>query len=422
MSDDTFIDESFFTGESDQKETKDSSEIAELKNSFSQKQIGSIAKYVEPVNGDNPIENLVEMFKSQEDLEAVPVEEYDHVVGVIDRKTAAAVTNTAWKRLTAKNVIDYTQRVPTLLYGHDFIEKTLQKVSEINREYGVVYFPVFNNRNFYGLVSLDSFLTRIAEIREQDLQKASVIQQSFLPQHDELSPLPFKFQAWYRMANALGGDCYHVYPLSDSTSLICCFDVSGKNVAASLLTIAVGSFFKTLSLIENSQKDPASIICLLDKYLQKTVPAGNFITAVICFADLKEHKIVIYNCGHTTSFMIYKDAPGNKDGKIASIRPGLPPLGMGVVKTTLESASSGTRPYSVLPLRHGMHLDIYSDGFTDMKNDDGMRYEDDRVKRFFISLYDVRDEEVCKTAENTVDSWIENAMLPDDVTIIDVRF
>ena len=80
MSDDTFIDESFFTGESAQKETKDSSEIAELKNSFSQKQIGSIAKYVEPINGDNPIENLVEMFKSQEDLEAVPVEEYDHCI------------------------------------------------------------------------------------------------------------------------------------------------------------------------------------------------------------------------------------------------------------------------------------------------------------------------------------------------------
>jgi sigma-B regulation protein RsbU (phosphoserine phosphatase) len=413
----TFIDESFFTGETEKKQENDA--ISSLQNNFSQKQIGSIAKYVEPVSGNSPIENLIDMFKQQEDLAAVPVEEYDHVVGVIDRKTAAAATNTAWKRFTSKNIIDYTQRVSTILYAHDFIEKTLQKVSAINREYGIIYFPVFNNRSFYGIVSLDSFLSRIAEIREQDLEKASLIQRNYFPDESVTAALPYKFQAWNKMANALGGDFYQLHTISDSKSLIGCFDVSGKNVAASLLTIALGSFFKTLPLLAKKEENPSLIISQLDDYLQQSVPSGNFITAVMCFVDLSSSKLYIYNCGHTVTYLLYKDAPSSQEGKLASIKPELPPLGMGAVKSALENASK--QPFTVVPLKRGMHLDLYTDGFTDMKNDDGLRYEDELAKKFFIKLYGIKDEDVCSTIEHTVNAWIQNAMIPDDITVIDVR-
>jgi phosphoserine phosphatase RsbU/P len=423
-SESTFVDESFFTGKTENGK-EDNDVIASIQNTFSQKQIGSIAKYVEPISGNSPIENLIEMFKQQEDLLAVPVEEYDHVIGVIDRKTAAAATNTAWKRFTSKNVIDYAQRVSTILYAHDFIEKTLQKVSDINREYGIIFFPVFNNRSFYGIVSLDSFLSRIAEIREQDLQKAGLIQQNYFPDASVTSALPYKFQAWNKMANALGGDFYQLYPLSDSKSLICCFDVSGKNVAASLLTIALGSFFKLMPSISKKEENPSAIISLLDEYLQKSVPSGNFITAVICFADLSASKLYIYNCGHTITYAIYKDSPSAAGGKLASIKPELPPLGMGAAKTAINQTGtdpSAKLPFTVLPLKKGIHLNLYTDGFTDMKNDDGMRYEDDLAKKFFIKLYNTKDEDVCSTIEHTVTSWIQNTMLPDDITVIDIRF
>ncbi|MFA6856335.1 MAG: SpoIIE family protein phosphatase [Treponema sp.] len=414
----TFIDESFFTGETEKPQENDA--ITSLQNNFSQKQIGSIAKYVEPVSGNSPIENLIDMFKQQEDLFAVPVEEYDHVVGVLDRKTAAAATNTAWKRFTSKNIIDYTQRVTIILYAHDFIEKTLQKVSDINRKYGIIYFPVFNNRNFFGIVSLDNLLSRIAEIREQDLEKASLIQRNYFPNVSTIATLPYKFQAWNKMANALGGDFYQLYPLTDSKSLICCFDVSGKNVAASLLTIAIGSFFKTLPFFIKKDANPSYIISLLDEYLQQSVPSGNFITAVICFVDLSTSKLYIYNCGHTITYMLYKESPSTPGGKLASIKPELPPFGIGAVKTTLETAQK--QPFTVIPLKKGIHLDLYTDGLTDMKNDDGTRYEDDLAKQFFIKLYGIKDEDVCPTIEHTVTSWIQNAMLPDDITVIDVRF
>lgn len=410
-----FVDSSFFTGDKQDGQTQ---EPMNMQESFSPKLIGSIAKYVEPVNGNNPIDILIEQFQKDPNLTVVPVEEYDHVVGVIDRKTVMAATNTAWKRFTAKNITDYTQKVPTLLYAHDFIEKALQKVSDINRDYGIFYFPVFNNKSFYGIVSLDAFLSRIAEIREQDLQKASVIQASLMTNKKTLESLPYKVTAWNRMANALGGDFYQVYSFDDKRSVVCCFDVSGKNVAASLLTIAVGSFFKTITTMAIHPETPAQLIASLDSYLAEVIPSGNFITAAFLYIDLERKVFSFFNCGHTTTYVLFKQNASDVEGKVAELKPELPPLGMGLVRDNLNNRD---KPYPVIALKPGIHIDMYSDGFTDMKNDDEIRYEDANAKKFFINLYNTDSSQIEDTITHTVDTYIQHAMIPDDITVIDIR-
>ena len=403
----------------------------QISGNFSFKQVGSITKYVEPVSGENTIDMIVEMFQEQPDLMAIPVEYSTGGIGIIDRKTAAAATNTAWKRLTAKNISDYVSPVSIFLNARDFIEKALTKVSEINRKDGVLYFPVYyNNRTFFGIVSLDDFLERIALIREQDMAKAFVIQQELLPDPTKIPDLPFRATCWNRMANTLGGDFYQIYPIGASGDsaggtkyLISCFDVSGKNVAASLLTIAVGSFFNTMKFMKDKPTHPTTIISLLDEYLQTTVPVGSFITAALCYVDVARNQLYLYNCGHTTVYLLFsEEGADGRRVKIASVKPGLPPLGMGSVKEALAAATDTEKPFAAIPIKKDMHLELYSDGFTDMQTEDGIRYDDDRAKEFFINLYSKKDEEVGETVQKTVDSWIMNAMLPDDVTVLDIRF
>ena len=57
-----------------------------------------------------------------------------------------------------------------------------------------------------------------------------------------------------------------------------------------------------------------------------------------------------------------------------------------------------------------------------MKNDDGFRFEDDAAKQFFIKLYEQKDEAVCPFIEHTVTNWIQHSMIPDDITVLDIRF
>ena len=95
---------------------------------------------------------------------------------------------------------------------------------------------------------------------------------------------------------------------------------------------------------------------------------------------------------------------------------------MGSVKEALENVTAETKPFVAIPIKKDMHLELYSDGFTDMQTEDGIRYDDDRAKEFFINLYSKNFEEVSDTIKKTVDGWIMNAMLPDDVTVLDIRF
>ncbi len=421
------VDESLFTGKKEEK-TETEALASQFQEQFTPKQVGSIAKYTEPVGGNSGLEVIIEMFKSDPNLEAIPVEEDDKVVGFIDRKKIVSVNESVWKRITASNVIEYVQRVDMNLYANDYIEKVLKKVSMMNRKYGINYFPVFNGQSFYGIASLDDFLDRTAEIRTQDLAKASVIQQSFFPHYDLVSELPYSFHYWNKMANELGGDLIQVYKFSEKKSLICCFDVSGKNVAASLLTIAVGAFFGSIMSAKVAEKNPVRLIAMLDDFLASVVPSGNFITGMLCYVDEDAKKICLFNCGHTTTYLIKKSASevASVPDMFISIDPKLPPLGMGVVKKqlldSLEEPDAAKRPYVAYNLRHGLHLNMYSDGLTDMMTESGNRFEDERAKDFFKKLYDMNDDEVEEAMGKVVESWIGQAMLPDDVTILDIRF
>lgn len=422
METEEFIDAMEFTGE--KEVIRDENGIENFAKDFSPKQIGSIAKYIEPVNGSATIDSLIEMFSSDPDLRALPVEEYDRVVGIIDRKTVEDATSTALKRFMSKPIIEMTTKIGVVFQAKDYIEKTLGRISDLNKKFGMVYFPVFDRRNFFGLVSLDEFLERMDEIRKQDLDKASVIQKSLFPSGEDLEKFQFGITCWNRMANTLGGDFYKTFKLGEFQSLICCCDVSGKNVAASLLTVAAISFFEARKKIPNISLDPVDILADFDDYLQDVVPVGNFITGVFVYIDLKKHYFQVFNCGHTTTYLVY--ANSSKDDpnpKVASIEPKLPPFGMGTVKENLDkSRKEEKKPYLTLAAKRGIHLDLYSDGLTDMVSDDGFRFEDQNVKNFFIDLYTKPTGDVAKEIKYCVDNYIGKSMLPDDITVIDIRF
>ena len=99
----------------------------------------------------------------------------------------------------------------------------------------------------------------------------------------------------------------------------------------------------------------------------------------------------------------------------------MPPLGMGKVAELLTNPN-GAKLFSTLKLQNGAHLDLYTDGFTDMKNNYSQSFGDSQAKQFFVKLYDVKQNEISSTIEKTISTWIQDAMLPDDITVIDIRF
>lgn len=418
------IDEEFFLNEllSDsekENKTKNSFEnIGNIKEQFGFKQVGSIANYIEPINSSNPIEIVLEKFLENEDLQAIPIEEDDQIVGLIERRSVSSLLSKKIGLFSNKKIINYVKTIPVTFFARDYIEKILAQVSSAAYANDLQFFPVmYNNSSFYGLASLEDFMNRVAEVREKDLEKACFIQQNCLPKsnYKEYNSWPFKLGIWNKMANAVGGDFYVSEKLSDSLYLTASFDVSGKNVAAALLTMTIASFFSMIELDSSNEKykSPAGVTIALDDFLQKIVPVGNFITGALCYVDLKKGIVEIQNCGHTNVY-VFMPKEGSKSVKIFSLEPGLPPFGMGAVKDSLKSVYR-------FPIVKGSHINLYSDGFTDMQSENGIRFEDARAKQFFMRLFSKETEQFEKSVKSAVEEWIENAMIPDDITVMDIR-
>ena len=75
-----------------------------------------------------------------------------------------------------------------------------------------------------------------------------------------------------------------------------------------------------------------------------------------------------------------------------------------------------------MPMKSGLQIDLYSDGLTDMQTYNGERYDETRTKALFGELYKTDVYSVEKSIEKTVTEWTQNSMLPDDITVMNIRF
>ena len=411
------IDSSFFSEDLEEKSSIDVRKTG-FENSFNERQIGSIVMTIEPVSSRASLDVVLEMFDEQPDLTAVPIEKDDAVVGVVERDVIERNKAAGFKLFASKTCGDYLKESPFTLNCSDFIEKVAAKVNDaaIKAEFKHLI-VLLNNRSFYGIVSIANMNARLEELRAHDMEKAAAIQQNMLKKNSDTKGFPFDVCIWNKMANAVGGDYYVAKELCEGRYIIGSFDVSGKNVSASLLTVTLGSIFSMLSVQDSSKVSPSQLVVMLDNFLQEIVPVGNFITGAVCYVDYKARTISVYNCGHTNVFAYLKDESGK--GRVATLAPTLPPFGMGAVAEAITTEKKGAYK---MPVKPGLQIDLYSDGFTDMQSDDGERYDEARTKAFFGELFKTDVYSAEKTIEKTVTDWIQHSLLPDDITVVNIRF
>jgi len=411
------IDSSFFSDDLDEKEAVDVRKTG-FENSFNERQVGSITVAVEPVSSRAGLDTVIEMFEQQPDLTAVPIEKDDAVIGVVERDLITKNAGSGFKLFGSKTCGDYVKECPFTLNCSDFIETVSAKVNDaaIKQEFKHLI-VLINNRSFYGIVSIAKMNEKLEELRTQDLEKAAAIQQNMLKKNSDTKNFPFDVCIWNKMANAVGGDYYIAKELNEGRYLIASFDVSGKNVSAALLTVTLGSIFSMLAIQDSSRVSSSQLVVMLDNFLKEIVPVGNFITGALCYVDYKAKTISVFNCGHTNVFAYLKDEEGRV--RVASLEPTLPPFGMGAVADTITGEKKGAYK---MPVKMGLQIDLYSDGFTDMQSDDGERYDEPRTKAFFGELFNTDVYSAEKAMEKTVTDWIGQSLLPDDITVMNVRF
>ncbi len=385
-----------------------------LQEEFAYRQIGSITTQMDPVDVSTSLDFVLEHFKENPSAHAIPIERNGALIGILDRSHVEKMNESAWNRFWQKDLDAYIQAPLLSLRADDYIEKNIPKIMDLNNESGVRFFAVFFRKSFFGIVGLHEILARVTELRSRDMAKARAVQQHLLEQSLGGKDPRYDLWTYNQMANEVGGDFFKDSASADGKRhIIGCFDVSGKNVAASLSTMAIGSVFTALKYFDLGDRFGEGATALIDKYVEDLTPQDMFITAALCYVDFDAREVLIQNCGHTP---IYIFVPG-EDGKISgkTMNPNLPPLGMGIIETEKQS---GYR----LPIVRGLRIVLYTDGITDMQTPEGRRFDDERARALFASTQGKNEADTRSLYERAIQDWTLEAMLPDDITVMDLRF
>ncbi|MBT5872448.1 MAG: PP2C family protein-serine/threonine phosphatase [Candidatus Latescibacteria bacterium] len=195
----------------------------------------------------------------------------------------------------------------------------------------------------------EALLTR--QRLEQDLQFATTIQQSFLPQHAP-DITGFSFATTYISAQEVGGDFFDYIEFPDNRIGVLVGDVSGKGVPAALYMARLMSDFRVIALSEHI---PTRVVSRVNNMLVERSRRGMFVTLLYILIEIKERLITVINAGHLPPLM-----RRGIDGKVVALdETGGCPLGI------LPDANFQAQCF---PIEQGDMILAYTDGVMEARS------------------------------------------------------
>src|SRR5258706_1247345 len=202
-----------------------------------------------------------------------------------------------------------------------------------------------------------------AEALEKQVQLAAEVQQRMIP-HTPPNMPGIDFAAVYVPCYTLGGDFYDFIPLPDDNIGIVVADVSGKGVPASLIMASVRAALR--AHVDNVYY-LYEVLRRVNQMLYRDSRPEEFVTLFYGVLDTKNRRLTYCNAGHPPGLLL-------RDG--------------GLIELASENMVLGVDPnenykQSIIDLRSGDTLLLYTDGLTDAANFQNHRYGKQRLLEAF---------------------------------------
>jgi serine phosphatase RsbU (regulator of sigma subunit) len=237
---------------------------------------------------------------------------------------------------------------------------------------------------------------------EQELALAQETQESLLPR--SLPQLPnFHLHAFNNPTRYVGGDFYDFLEMSSGELMGVLADVSGKGMAAALLSSmvlgALGTEFR-------SGTDPQEVLNRVNRLLcEKSLPY-QFVTLFL-FLLTPSGEGQFISAGHNTAYLFR-----HTTGRIESLIPDSYFLGM------FDFASYQSRAFR---LDQGDILVVYSDGLTDAENPHGEMFGEKRLLEIIQQEAPSGSHAVEQRFLKTIEQFTEGTPQTDDITFLIVE-
>jgi sigma-B regulation protein RsbU (phosphoserine phosphatase) len=245
-------------------------------------------------------------------------------------------------------------------------------------------------------------LTSYVEKQKQDneMQIARTVQRALLPEKMPTAE-GYQFFAAYEAAQAVGGDYYDVFPLSNGRFALAFGDVAGKGVPGALVMSRISSVVRsTVELVD----DVLEAVTRINNQMCAKSVEGRFVTFVLTVLDTVNHKMKCVNAGHMSPMF------RRVDGSITEFSEDSVGVPIGVMEEF---------PYEMTEheLSPGEMVVLYTDGVSEAMNHASELYGMERLKGQVTKLTgDV--ETIGKAIREDVRAHAAGRPQNDDITLM----
>lgn len=258
-------------------------------------------------------------------------------------------------------------------------------------------------RRFLSIFRREQSRSRERLRMREEIDYARRIQLSMLPQAPPDIPW-LDLSAASLPATEVGGDYYDTFRLAPDRVVVALADVSGHGLASGLLLSGIRS---CLYLLED---DLASTEALarLDRMVRRTTDRRTYVTLLLAVVDHAAHTLTVTSAGHPP-LLHFRAA----DGTAVWVGSGAPPLG------TFDKPRYGR---DEVPIARGDLLVAYTDGVTEMRNDQVQDYGDERLRKAIVRAAAARTaREVRDSVLADLANFKGSEEQADDITLVVAR-
>ncbi len=224
-------------------------------------------------------------------------------------------------------------------------------ISPIRDENGEILSALEVWNDVTGERRLKERLTAQNELLKSDLQMASTLQQSMLP-NEIKGKEGVRFDMMYRPCEDVGGDFYDIFILNDDNVVFYIADVSGHGVSAAMLTVFFSQTVRSIMNTKTQNVEPEEVLNeVWQRFMNIDLQEHLYITAWLGVLNVKTGELKYSNAGHIISPIMY-------DGKKIET---LDVTGFPVCRWI--SSCNLPQGKKIIP-KHGRIL-LYTDGLSD---------------------------------------------------------
>ncbi len=382
----------------------------------------TVARPVSPVQSDITVNQVIERFRQETGLLALPVLADGEPVGIISRRELFSnhlARPFARELYGRKPIVELLAATPLLLAGELDIHTGLQELLQLDPRLENDCLGVCSAGSCTGVVAVADLMMAISQSQaglldtlqrlgqriRDEVELARQVQTALLP----VTPLRHAgvmVAAGLVHSSEISGDVYDVFPLDEHRLGLLVADVTGHGVQAGLVTTAAKAGLQTL--MDSGLLTPSQFLGGINRAIRATGKGRLLMTALLAIIDRQKGTATIASAGHPYPY--HRSGAAGK-WQLIDLDPGFP-LGFddGV------SYSETTIPFLANDL-----LLLFSDGILEAENLHGEQFAEQRLPDLLQREVGAGPEELRDTLLAAARRFCGRDHFEDDVTLVVAR-